>query len=568
MKKSLIRRMTILLISILITSVLSFTAISLAYSSVYRETVLSNNGSVAERWTEGIDTRLNSMYEHLYDLLVTLYRTAEVRPGSLAMDYQNVTKIQDAINSKIMSSSDLNCIYLIDTESDLYLYNSNMTVTQPDMYNLKLFLRDYAPNNTCGINDRRWDVIDILEKGYYYKAISIGKYIVGALSNCDYYQIESATSSGERRVCQILSHDHSFTIQGNKNTSVEVSGGRKSFFYNDYAVTVNEQKYADARTVYITQNPEFLFRWRISAAFMILDSAICVILVFILIRDVNKNVKEPVYKLVDSNHELSAGNLDYKIDVSTAGSREFEELYASFNDMSDKIGQLTIESYDLKLKREQNRLKMLRAQVKPHTFLNAITTISNMTYTGKPENIRAYIASFAKFTRYMLHTKDDWTTIGDEITNIDSYVKMQKIRFPDSIDITYDVPEEISTVQIPYLILFSLVENSFKHAMSLVDTMYITIRAEKYEEEGFKGVRIIEEDNGSGFTEERLKQLEESENDDTFTKEHLGLTNVRYSLNLIYGRNDLLRLSNREDKGAHIEILIPEQENTDETISM
>ena len=53
-----------------------------------------------------------------------------------------------------------------------------------------------------------------------------------------------------------------------------------------------------------------------------------------------------------------------------------------------------------------------------------------------------------------------------------------------------------------------------------------------------------------------------------FTKEHLGLTNVRYSLKLIFNRDDLLRLSNREEGGAHVELLIPFGEYEDETFGM
>ena len=168
----------------------------------------------------------------------------------------------------------------------------------------------------------------------------------------------------------------------------------------------------------------------------------------------------------------------------------------------------------------------------------------------------------------MLYKAKDWTTVEDEIKNIDNYVKMQQIRFPESIDIIYDIPQEIMLERIPYLILFSLVQNSFKHAMTLVDTMYVTIKGEFYEEEGFKGIRLIEEDNGPGFSKESLETLANIDKDDLFTKEHLGLTNVRYSMNLIYHRDDLLRLSNKEEGGARIELLIPEGDNEDETADM
>ena len=325
---------------------------------------------------------------------------------------------------------------------------------------------------------------------------------------------------------------------------------------------------ANASTVYIIQPQPFKMSLNLLLWFLVLDSAICVLLVFILVDDLNRRITAPVNKLIEANRQLAEGNLDYRMDPSEAGSSEFEGLYNSFNNMSEKLENLTIESYDLKLKREQNRLKMLRAQMHPHTFLNAISTVSNMTYTSTPEKIREYISAFARFTRYMLNKANDWTTVAEEIHHIQTYVTMQKIRFPDSIEITFDCPVEVQQVRIPYLILFSLVENSFKHAMTLVNTMYITIKGEKYEEEGFTGIRLIEEDNGNGFSDEAIAKLEDPEHNELFTKEHLGLTNVRYSLNIIYKRDDLLRLSNKPEGGAHIELLIPEEEKIDETVSM
>ena len=104
--------------------------------------------------------------------------------------------------------------------------------------------------------------------------------------------------------------------------------------------------------------------------------------------------------------------------------------------------------------------------------------------------------------------------------------------------------------------------------MTLVNTMEVKITGIRYEEEGFKGIKLTEEDNGSGFSENALSKLEEANPDDLFTKEHLGLTNVRYSLNMIYRRDDLLRLSNKPEGGAVIELLIPDEEIKDETTGM
>ena len=70
---------------------------------------------------------------------------------------------------------------------------------------------------------------------------------------------------------------------------------------------------------------------------------------------------------------------------------------------------------------------------------------------------------------------------------------------------------------------------------------------------------MIEEDDGDGFSSEAIEKL--MNNDDMFTKEHLGLTNVRYTLRLLYKRDDLLRISNKEEGGARVELLIPKEES-------
>lgn len=569
MRNSFIRKIAILLTGVLITSLLFFVAMSLTYKSYFERSVLNVTENVSSSWTIDVDSRLNTIYEHIYDLSATIYNKVPVHSGSEAMDIDNRKEIQDATSSKLMASSDLSAVFVKDTESDLYFYYTNNTISQIQNNALKLFAQQYCLDHYSSIGNRTWDLVTVLNQNYYYKAVNLGKYIIGALSDCTYYRLNESLDSLLNDTCMIMTGKELVLCQGDADLSRYIEEGREgSYISSDYSISINPQKSANASTVYIRKVENADVPWKIVSLFLIADSAMCVLLVFISIHNLNQKVRIPIGQLVKADKELANGNFDYKLNVYDAGSSEFEELYSSFNDMSDKIEDLTIEQYDAEIKRQQNQLKMLRAQVKPHTFLNAINTINNLTYTGKPEDIRKYIAAFASFTRYMLYKAKDWTTVEDEIRNIDNYARMQQIRFPESIEIIYDIDAAIYVEQIPYLILFSLVQNSFKHAMTLVDKTYITISGKYYEEDGFEGFRLIEEDNGPGFSEEAMEKLASAEEDDPFTKEHLGLTNVRYSLNLIYKRDDLLRISNRIGGGAHIELLIPAQEVDDETAGM
>ena len=137
---------------------------------------------------------------------------------------------------------------------------------------------------------------------------------------------------------------------------------------------------------------------------------------------------------------------------------------------------------------------------------------------------------------------------------------MQQLRFPESVKFTADCDPETKDSPIPFLILYTLVENSIKHAMTLYETLHITVRSRRIDTPDFQGICLTEEDNGGGFPAELLEKLGRGETGELNTKEHLGLSNVRYTLNLVYRRDDLLRISNREDGGARVELWIPDEE--------
>ena len=154
MKNSWVKKVTVLLAGILLTSVLFFVVISISYKAMYENSVLSVNKTYASQWTASIDNRLNTMYEHLYDLMVTLYNTTSIGPGSAPMDYTETIKIQEAINSKVMTSADITAVFLIDKESSNYLFSNNASLSQGQSFNLKMFLQQYGVQKTTSLNNR------------------------------------------------------------------------------------------------------------------------------------------------------------------------------------------------------------------------------------------------------------------------------------------------------------------------------------------------------------------------------------------------------------------------------
>ena len=569
MRKSWWKRTIIMLTSIFLAAGLFFAWTSYNYSHQIRETIIEENSRSAQMWVKTIESRTSTIYEHVYELMIALYNNTELRADTPIMNAQTKIKIVDMMSDKLLVSGDADAFFVFDTQNDFFLFTAKNGLPGMNVIALKEYTHRNALDQAVAINSEAWKIITVNNTDYLFKSVRLGKYTVGAVSNCAYYNIENNFSVlGEDVACQVLISDtyHNF---GNESPLAEqvIEDGAKEGYYHGM-VTVKAKVAALGGTVVLAARPDSFTGHNWMSTALVADSAICVIMVVLLLFLLRRDVARPTSQLIQANKELASGNMGYRLDKADAGSEEFGALFDSFNDMAEQIVRLRIEAYDMKLEEEQNKLTMLRAQIKPHSFLNAITTISNMTYINKPEEIRAYISAFAKFMRYMLKVASPWTTVGEECDHIRNYLKMQETRFPGSISCTMECDPSVTRCNIPFLMLFTLVENSIKHAMTLYETMELTLRCERFETEDFKGVRLIEEDNGEGFSAEAMAEILNDDPNAIFAKEHLGMSNVRYTLNLIYNRSDLLRISNRECGGAHVEIWIPDEEEKYETFDL
>ncbi len=541
--------------AILLTAVITAAALfcgwtGISYSRQLRQTIQEENANSAALWSGQTTYRLDTLYGHIYELLLTLYNNTELRTGSPIMDEWTKQKIVDMMEDKLLISDDADAFFVYDTQNEFFLFampSGNQARTNIDK--LKQYMHDNAQLQAEPFRDLSWQVDTVGSRSYFLKSVLLGKYIVGAASDLSHYYIDTEFS--------VLGEDMTFGLLI-EDTYFPCGGDGEQPWLDQSRITVSAPLgYVDGDALLSVRQDTLWDDTSWVGALMVLDSALCLVLVVVLLRLLRRKVAGPTRELIQANHALASGDTGYRLDAGRSGSAEFESLYDSFNEMAEQIVELRIQAYDLKLQEEQNKLTMLRAQIRPHSFLNAITTISNMTYNNKPEEIRGYISSFAKFIRYMLNVSASWITVEEELKQIENYLKMQQLRFPESVNFTVDCPEELGKRKIPFLILYTLAENSVKHAMTLYEPLNISVSCRAVETESFRGICLTQEDNGTGFPEEVLRAVEDG-TWDLNAKEHIGLSNVRYTLHLVYQRKDLLRIANRPQGGAHVELWIPE----------
>lgn len=199
---------------------------------------------------------------------------------------------------------------------------------------------------------------------------------------------------------------------------------------------------------------------------------------------------------------------------------------------------------------DRAEVRALRAQISPHFVYNALTTIASFIRTD-PVRARELLIEFADFTRYSFRVAGDFTTLQDELTNIERYVRLEKARFGARLNIKLQIAPEVLSVVMPFLALQPLVENAVRHGLaSKPNGGTITITAENA---GAECV-IIVEDDGIGMDPSRLT---EDLDDAHLSGAHVGLGNVDDRMRSTFGDDFGLVVDTALGAGMKITLRVP-----------
>ena len=125
--------------------------------------------------------------------------------------------------------------------------------------------------------------------------------------------------------------------------------------------------------------------------------------------------------------------------------------------------------------RTDAELSNLRNQINPHFLLNTLNNIYALTAFDAPK-AQAAIQELSKMLRHILYDyQQPAVPLQDEVEFLNNYVKLMKIRLPETVEVTFDPHVTQSDVSITPMIFISLVENAFKHGVSPTEPSFIHI---------------------------------------------------------------------------------------------
>jgi len=123
----------------------------------------------------------------------------------------------------------------------------------------------------------------------------------------------------------------------------------------------------------------------------------------------------------------------------------------------------------------QAELRNLRNQINPHFLLNTLNNIYALT-AFDTQKAQETIQELSKMLRHILYDyQQPSIPIENELEFLENYVKLMRIRLPQTVEVTFDTNVQDSNVEVAPMVLISLVENAFKHGISPTESSFVHI---------------------------------------------------------------------------------------------
>lgn len=262
----------------------------------------------------------------------------------------------------------------------------------------------------------------------------------------------------------------------------------------------------------------------------------------------------PMGRVIAAMKKVRNGDWGVRVE-KLKGSDEFILLGHSFNSMMNEMETLRVNVYEEQLNKQREELQRLQLQVNPHFFLNSLNIIYNLAKLKNYNLIMEMTVALIQFFRFLFRSNTSFVKLKEELEHTRNYLKIQMLRFPEKLTWEVDAPVYFSEVPVPPLIIQSFVENSIKHAVTMVEPVHIRVKVSFAEESGSM-MNISIQDTGKGFSDELLEVLQAGRSIENDRGEHTGIWNVQRRLRLLYGESASTQFSNDRDTGGATIIMI------------
>ena len=187
-------------------------------------------------------------------------------------------------------------------------------------------------------------------------------------------------------------------------------------------------------------------------------------------------------------------------------------------------------------------LKTLKSQLNPHFMFNAMNSIRSLIEED-PESAKVALTKLSNILRYSLKMeRAESVLLSEEIEAVKDYLDLEKMRFEERLKYSINFSSEAGRVEIPPMMIQTLVENGIKHGISK-------------KTEG--GEIMIESKVENSDLLIEIRNIGYLEDDALKNSKGFGIANTKHRLSLLFGERASFSLTNENENKVLAKLKIP-----------
>ena len=263
---------------------------------------------------------------------------------------------------------------------------------------------------------------------------------------------------------------------------------------------------------------------------------------------VARGITKPLTTLTSTMRRIQSGETELR--VENLGTDEIGELGSTFNQMLDRVKNLLVEEYRVKLLLQKAQYNALQAQINPHFLFNTLESMSSIAQINGCDQVSDLSESLGSIFRYTLDMSSNYSTVERELIHLKNYIHVMDIRMPHEIKYVYDIEESVLSWEIPKLTLQPIVENAINHGVRGVKHEKLISISVALEGDT---VVICVSDNGLGFDAGEInRRLQMNNWEDVERGRSIGLVNINARLRMLCGDACGVWVESIEEKGTKV----------------
>ena len=557
------RLATLTAVAIIIT-VAAVVAVSIIpFVSIYSDTVESDAGMALEQSARQTTMALGTLIDGMESRLLNI--CDEVRKS------EDITDLDDRLSvaARLEESIEAICVYDMDGNTLSVGGSGHELKDQPSInlsYDGELF-------GSAGDFAISLPHVQTLFREYYPWVVTIARREEGALNGEDVYvaiDFRFSDISGYVDNIGIGAHGYCFIIDADGNL---VYHPRQQMLYSGLIkeeVTrlagMDDSTVRDGnvmRTIMTLDSTG----WRVigvsyldevnatrdrTLSSVLLTTLLCCAGVAVLIAVIfSQIITKPVKSLIGAMRGFEEHPENYRYSPAPIHIAELQLISDSFGQMAWIVQSLMEKTRNEEALLRKTELKALQAQINPHFLYNTLDSIQWMCERGKNESAVRMVGALGKLFRISISRGHELIPIRDELKHVESYLIIQKYRYSDRFEYTFDVAESLGGYLCSKITLQPLVENAIYHGIEpLIDDGEIIISVKPDGDD----ILMTVSDNGVGMTAEQVEGLLKKERSDS---SGIGIKNVSDRIKIYFGDNYGVKVESEPDVGTKITVRIP-----------